>query len=175
MHTKPPRAARVFGSDRRAAPRDARRRLAAPTPRAAGRARRRLAAPTPRAGVSRRRYGQFILWPKTYATASERLECNSKDGVRIEVKVRFQYLPRQKSLYELTGLYQKEEAYQVVMKWHARSAIRNGCALYLAQEFQTKRSLVQEEIYNRLTTRLDDRMGTDVIDVQLTNIERPAE
>lgn len=120
-------------------------------------------------------YGQFILWPKTYATGSEKVDCNSKDGVRITIKVRFQYMPRQKSLYELTGLYQEQKAYKKVMRWHARSAIRNGCADFGAQEFQTQRSLVQEEIYDRLRTRLDEIMGTDVIDVQLTNIERPAE
>ena len=120
-------------------------------------------------------YGQFILWPKTYATKGESVECNSLDGVRIRVDVSFQYLPRQKALYDLTKLYEKESNYEVVLAWHSRSAIRNGCAEFTTQEFQTQRSVVQGAMYDRLKDRLSAYMETDVVDVQLTNIARPAE
>ena len=129
-------------------------------------------------------YGEFILWPKTYETVEEVVECNSEDGVRIELTVRYQYLPREKSLYKLTKMYTEhkddsdsefEYIYDKVLAWQARAAIRNGCAKYAAQEFQTQRGLVQTEIYTLLSERLDRFMHTDVIDVQLVYIKRPPE
>jgi regulator of protease activity HflC (stomatin/prohibitin superfamily) len=129
-------------------------------------------------------YGNFILWPKTYETVEEVVECNSEDGVRIELTVRYQYLPREKNLYKLTKMYteHKEDSdsefeyiYDKVLAWQARAAIRNGCARYAAQEFQTQRGLVQTEIYTLVSERLDRFMHTDVIDVQLVYIKRPPE
>ena len=73
-------------------------------------------------------YGKFILWPKTYATKNEGVRCNSLDGVRVKLDVSFQYLPRQKSLFDLTKTYEEESNYEVVLAWHSRSAIRNACA-----------------------------------------------
>merc|ERR1712159_77645 len=117
-------------------------------------------------------------------TVEEVVECNSEDGVRIELTVRYQYLPREKSLYKLTKMYteHKEDSdsefeyiYDKVLAWQARAAIRNGCAKYAAQEFQTQRGLVQTEIYTLLSERLDRFMHTDVIDVQLVYIKRPPE
>lgn len=61
------------------------------------------------------------------------------------------------------------------MAWFARSAIRNGCAEFTTQEFQTQRSLVQEAMYDRLTAGLRTAIATDIVDVQLPNIERPYE
>jgi len=129
-------------------------------------------------------YGEFILWPKTYETVEEVVECNSEDGVRVELTVRYQYLPREKSLYKLTKMYTEHKAdsdsefeyiYDKVLAWQARAAIRNGCAKYAAQEFQTQRGLVQTEIYTLVSERLDRFMHTDVIDVQLVYIKRPPE
>lgn len=120
-------------------------------------------------------FGTFILWPKTYATRSESVDCNSKDGVRIQLLVTFQYLPREKSIFDLTKLYEDDEGYKSVLKKHARSAIRNSCAAFTTQEFQTKRAQVQLDIYDRLLARLGVYMETDVIDVQLSNIQRPRE
>lgn len=120
-------------------------------------------------------FGSFILWPKTYATRSESIFCNSKDGVRIQLLVTFQYLPRETSIYDLTKLYEDDEGYKSVLKKHARSAIRNSCAIFTTQEFQTKRAQVQLDIYDRLLVRLGKYMETDVIDVQLSNIQRPRE
>jgi len=129
-------------------------------------------------------YGEFILWPKTYETVEEVVECNSEDGVRVELTVRYQYLPREKSLYKLTKMYTEhkddsdsefEYIYDKVLAWQARAAIRNGCAKYAAQEFQTQRGLVQTEIYTLVSERLDRFMHTDVIDVQLVYIKRPPE
>ena len=119
-------------------------------------------------------FGSFILWPQTYATRTEVVDCNSKDGVRIQLQVNFQYLPREKDIYELTKVYEDDDGYKSVLTKHARSAIRNACAAYTTQEFQTKRAQVQTEIYDRLLARLDDDpLKTDVVDVQLANIQRP--
>ena len=120
-------------------------------------------------------FGSFILWPQTYADRSETVDCNSEDGVRIRLVVNFQYLPREKDIYELTKIYEDDAGYKSVLTKHARSAIRNACAAYTTQEFQTQRAQVQTEIYDRLLYRLDSWMKTDVIDVQLANIERPGE
>lgn len=118
-------------------------------------------------------FGSFVLWPKTYSSRTERVDCNSADGVRINLLVKFQYLPRETSLYGLTNNYIDEKKYKNVLKKHSRSAIRNGCASFTTQEFQTNRAQVQTDIYDRLIDRLGSQMETDVIDVQLSNINRP--
>ena len=131
-------------------------------------------------------YGQWILWPKTYETVGESLNCNSLDGVRLRLETNFQYLPRQSSLFDLTKTYgpelgeakegegEQDNNFKTVLSWHSRSAIRNACAEFTTQEFQTQRSLVQSAIYDKLAARLASYLDTDVVDVQLTFIERPA-
>jgi len=120
-------------------------------------------------------YGSFILWPKTYATRTEKVECNTEDGVRVELVVTFQYLPREKEIVDLTKLYEDDDGYKSVLTKHARSAIRNACAAYDTQQFQTQRAQVQTSIYDQLLARLGNYVDTDVIDVQLSNIQRPEE
>eukprot|EP00617_Octactis_speculum_P019273 CAMPEP_0185770132 /NCGR_PEP_ID=MMETSP1174-20130828/57665_1 /TAXON_ID=35687 /ORGANISM="Dictyocha speculum, Strain CCMP1381" /LENGTH=308 /DNA_ID=CAMNT_0028455453 /DNA_START=22 /DNA_END=948 /DNA_ORIENTATION=- len=117
-------------------------------------------------------YGQFILWPKTYSNVKVNPEVNSLDGVLVVVEVSFQWLPHNAALYRLTKLYANLENYETVLKRYASSAIRDACAEYETLEFQTKRVQVQSSIYEHLAERIEN-LESDVIDVQLTFIDRP--
>ena len=137
-------------------------------------------------------FGDVIRWPKTYETMNlEGLPCNSKDGVEILVWISFQYLAEKESMFELTKLYKDVEGYKTVLYWRSRSAIRHACAKFTTQEFQTMRAQVQGAMLSQVGGELslaldpldndevvgefDSSMATQVFELQLTMIERPAE
>lgn len=119
-------------------------------------------------------FGQFILWPKTYSTMKVTEEVNSYDGVLIEVQVSFQWLPHHGALYDLTRLYIDVDKYSKVLKRSTTAAIRDACSEFETLEYQTKRVQVQERIYTYMSERIS-LLEADVIDVQLTSIERPVD
>ena len=69
--------------------------------------------------------------------------CNSKDGLEVNIGLSFQYMPNIGSIYHLTRLYVDYNGYKKNLKQRAQSAMRNTCAKYTAQEFQTLRASVQ--------------------------------
>jgi len=122
-------------------------------------------------------FGEFIIWPKTTQTAHEKLTCLSSDGVVCTIILAFQYTVVTTKIHQLTLDYQDFGNWKLIMSYKARSGIRNACAKFMAQEFQTKRSLVQTKMNDDLRLRLNkagSEMGATILDLQLTQVDRPA-
>jgi len=123
-------------------------------------------------------FGDIILWPSIYSymefseAKGTQITCNSKDGVAIGVDASFQFVPRKKDVFELTNTYQDFDTYYEVVRITARSALRDGCGNFTSIEFQTKRSDVQLTMDSYLTGEVG-KIFSDVVDMQLRNIERP--
>ena len=106
-------------------------------------------------------YGEFIKWPAMYKRLSLEEQCNSKDGLQITIGFTFQYIPNPTSLYDLTNLYMDYAGYVKNLKLRAKSAMRNTCAKYTAQEFQTLRAAVQITMYEDIIAAVDTPVLSD--------------
>ncbi len=115
---------------------------------------------------------EIIKWPITYQTAENKLSCNSRDGIRIELDISFQYIPVLTSVVELTKTYKNFENYRYMILNVTQSSIRHTCSDFLSDEFQTNRTQVR---YKMETDILDtiSLFKSNVIELQLRNIDRP--
>lgn len=119
-------------------------------------------------------FGYYILWPRTHQTLLQTVTGMSKDGVIVQVEVAFQYKIMETQLLKLTMDYVEIENYQKILRLKSRSGIRNACMKYTAQEFQTKRSAVQQAMTDAVNKRLTDGgMEATMYDLQLTKVDRP--
>lgn len=119
-------------------------------------------------------FGYYIKWPKTLQQLNQVVLCLSSDGVEVEVTTAFQYTPDSKYLHDLTMKYVDVDNWKKVLRLTSRSGIRNACAKFTAQEYQTQRAAVQQEMFRSVKARLlSGKMHALVIELQVTNIERP--
>jgi prohibitin 2 len=120
----------------------------------------------------------FIVFPRVYKTASfDNVNCLNKDGLTIQLKVQFQYLVSLKA-EELRSLildFKDHETYMQVVQDAAQSVIHDVCSEFNITQFQTSRMQFQTRIKDTLSSRLKTEFFTTVGDVQVSNIERPAQ
>merc|ERR1712224_1006589 len=99
------------------------------------------------------------------------------DGVVVTAQLAYQYIVQSTRIHELTLNYQDYEGWTRVLSLKAQSGIRNACSKFLVQEFQTRRSAVQTQMLDDVIARLaspSPGMGANVLDLQLTQVDRPA-
>ena len=127
-------------------------------------------------------YGQFILWPKE--VVEEVVECNSEDGVRIELTVRYSiYRGRRASTSSrrctrsTKMIRTRSSSTSTTRCWRGRRARPSGTAARNTPPRNSRRSAASSRPRSTRCCRaaLDRFMHTDVIDVQLVYIKRPPE
>lgn len=121
---------------------------------------------------------EFIIFPKVYRTASfDNVNCLNKDGLTIQLNVQFQYQASHqfKDLSSLIMEFQDHDTYIIVVKDAAQSVIHDVCSEFNISQFQTSRMLFQTQIKDTLADRLLKEFYTTVGDVQVSDIQRPAQ
>jgi len=109
----------------------------------------------------------------TMKVMTGRVDCNSYDGIKIEMDIAFQFIPDTQKIYELTLLYENFNKYQELIKIQARSSIRHGCGKYTAQQFQEMRPMVAKTMLADVKQDCSEKFMAIVSDLQIKNIERP--
>lgn len=120
-------------------------------------------------------FGEYLIWPKTTRTQSEKLNCLSKDGVVISAQIAYQYTVDAKQLRYLILNYKTYKSWQGFLSVNARTGIRNACTKHTALEYQTRRAAVQADMLTYLKARITQgKMHAIITDLQLTQVDRPA-
>ena len=117
-------------------------------------------------------FSEILRWPKVYNTLDQNIQCNSRDGLRIQLLLSFQYVPLRSFLPTLTRRYKNYEKYRDVVISMSRSSFRHTCSMYTAEDYQLNRSGISAQMETLLVERLNT-IYTDVVELQLGNIERP--
>ena len=122
-------------------------------------------------------FSSIIRWPIIYQTTAftgpDIIDCNSKDGLQMNLDVSFQYVPQVGKIYDLTMRYKDFDNYKLVLNSTARSSIRHTCSDFTSVDFQQSRSLVHNQMENDVRKSIQDVLFSDVIELQLKNIDRP--
>lgn len=117
-------------------------------------------------------FSEVIRWPINYQTIENVLVCNSKDGIKIDLDISFQYIPIKSAIFELTKQYKDFSTYREIIIYIARSSIMQSCSSFSSEDFQKTRSLVRSKIEQDIISNMY-YFKSNVIDLQLRNIDRP--
>ncbi len=122
-------------------------------------------------------FSKVVRWPSKQTTiefvGENRVECNSKDGLKIIFDTSFQFTPEASHLYELTKTFRDFDNYVEFVTDSAMSVATHTCGDFSAEEFQTRRSSVALELESEISEELFSLFRARVAQVQLNNIRRP--
>lgn len=116
-------------------------------------------------------FTETIRIPTVYQTLETKLDCNSNDGVKINIDVSFQFVPKIDDIFELITEYKNFETYVPVVESVSRASIRHTCSEFTAEEYQTKRSEINRRMEEDLVNKTSE-IYSNVLEFQLRNIER---
>jgi prohibitin 2 len=126
---------------------------------------------------------EFIRFPSTFIT--EDLPdgtCVSKDGLRVQFSVSFQYAIPQEWLIPTVLTYRGFEKWADVVSAAGTSAVQHSCAEFNISNFQSQRGVIQGTMEQNLRLKLEGKSGKGAdgvyaraISLQLRNVELPEE
>jgi len=125
----------------------------------------------------------FIKFPSLYITEDlDASTCVSKDGLRVDYEVTFQYQMPENWLLPAILKYRDFEGWARIVAAAGDSAVQHTCSLFEVSNFQNKRGIIQSKMEETLTLRLEGTDGTGadgvyakVLSLQLKNVELPEE
>mmetsp|Transcript_12766 Transcript_12766/g.37116 ORF Transcript_12766/g.37116 Transcript_12766/m.37116 type:complete len:385 (+) Transcript_12766:132-1286(+) len=123
----------------------------------------------------------FIKFPSTFVTVDESGTCVSRDGLRVEFSVTYQYLIRQEHLHDVVIRYRDFGKWAHIVEAAGHSAIQHSCAEYNVSNFQNQRGAIQAAMEANLRLKFsgdpddDEDFGVyaEAISLQLRNVDLP--
>eukprot|EP00541_Cyclophora_tenuis_P014533 CAMPEP_0116541814 /NCGR_PEP_ID=MMETSP0397-20121206/680_1 /TAXON_ID=216820 /ORGANISM="Cyclophora tenuis, Strain ECT3854" /LENGTH=346 /DNA_ID=CAMNT_0004065775 /DNA_START=98 /DNA_END=1138 /DNA_ORIENTATION=- len=125
---------------------------------------------------------RFIKFPSTFTTVDlPGATCVSRDGLRVEFSVTFQYQMPREWLVEAVLRYRNFERWATVVQAAGNSAVQHSCSEFDISNFQNKRGVIQSTMETNLRTKLEgtkddgsDGVFARAISLQLSNVELPS-
>jgi regulator of protease activity HflC (stomatin/prohibitin superfamily) len=127
-------------------------------------------------------YG-FVKFPSTQITASLTDTCVSRDGLRVEFEVTFQYQMPADAIVKAVNSYRDYKTWVLVVEAAGNSAVQHTCSEFNVTDFQTQRIQIQSSMHDSLRMKLqgspsgitDDGVYAFASSLQLKNVELPWE
>ena len=97
----------------------------------------------------------FVKFPSTQITANLVNTCVSRDGLRVEIDVTFQYQMPVEYIVDAIENYRDFKTWSTVVEAAGNSAIQHTCSEFNVTNFQTKRALIQTAMQDNLQFKLE--------------------
>jgi len=128
---------------------------------------------------------RFIKFPSTQITAEVQDTCVSRDGLRVQFHVSYQYLMPEAWIIAAVKKYRDFKKWGTIVEAAGNSAIQNSCSAFNITDFQSLRNLIQIDMFDELKLKLEGSTGSTnethdgvfarAIALQLKNVELPIE
>lgn len=127
---------------------------------------------------------KFIKFPSLYITADlPESTCVSKDGLRVNYDVTFQYRMEERDLKPAILKYRNFENWARIVEVAGNSAVQHACSLFEVSNFQNKRGVIQSTMEDYLRIKLEGVEGSSddvgvyatALSLQLRNVDLPSE
>jgi len=126
---------------------------------------------------------EFIKFPSVFVTVDlPNGVCVSKDGLRVEFQVTFQYQMPIEWVKPAVLKYRDFDKWATVVEAAGSSAVQHTCSEFEITNFQNQRGVIQTRMEENLRLKLEgpDRAGIDGVyaraqSLQLRNVELPSE
>jgi len=125
---------------------------------------------------------RFIKFPSTQITAEITDTCVSRDGLRVNFDVAFQFLMPESSIVAAVRKYRDFQKWGTVVRAAGNSAIQNSCSTFDITSFQSMRNLIQADMFNELKIKLEGNttgvvgyggVYATAVSLQLKNVDLP--
>jgi Membrane protease subunits, stomatin/prohibitin homologs len=125
---------------------------------------------------------RFIKFPSTQISAAVRDTCVSRDGLRVDLNVTFQYQMGAEHMVNAIEKYRDFKTWSWVVESAGQSAVQHTCSEFNITDFQTLRGQIQDAMFENLRLKLEGSLDgiTDkgvyaiASSLQLEDIELPA-
>lgn len=127
---------------------------------------------------------RFIKFPSTQITAEIADTCVSRDGLRVNFDVSYQFLMPALWIVPAVRKYRDFTKWGTVVRAAGNSAIQNSCSAFNITNFQSQRNLIQADMFRELTIKLEgsnvdlaehDGVYARAVSLQLKDVDLPAE
>lgn len=127
---------------------------------------------------------KFVKFPSTHLSVDLENTCVSRDGLLVFFQVTFQYQMTEQNLYPAALEYQDYYKWAEVVESAALSGVHHACSEFQVNEFQTKRDVLRDRMFENLRVKLEgDGSGSSssggvfakAISLQLNDLELPKE
>lgn len=126
---------------------------------------------------------RFIKFPSTQITAEISDTCVSRDGLRVQFEVSYQFLMPAAWIVPAVLRYRDFEKWGTVVKAAGNSAIQNSCSNFNITNFQSQRNKIQDDMKRELEIKLEGGVNATehegvyakAISLQLKNVNLPAD
>lgn len=112
-----------------------------------------------------------IEFSKTKDATLPLISCRTKDGLKLELEVSFQYRVLKDKIYDIYTTY--GENMKTVLLRIALDSISDTGTQYRAIDFFTQRTDISEKMKTQLNTRLNKDINAEVVYFQLRSIDLP--
>lgn len=124
---------------------------------------------------------RFIKFPSTQISETIEDTCVSRDGLRVGFMVSYQYQMPAANLLPVVEKYRNYKGWGMVVEAAGFSAVQHSCSQFNITNFQTKRNLIQDAMFDNLRVKLEGSNETQpphgvyarAISLQLKNLDLP--
>ena len=124
---------------------------------------------------------RFIKFPSTQISETVEDTCVSRDGLRVRFMVTYQYQMPAENLVAVVEKYKDYKSWGMVVEAAGYSAVQHSCSLFNITNFQTKRNLIQDAMFDNLRIKLEGSNETEpsfgvyarAVSLQLKNVDLP--
>jgi regulator of protease activity HflC (stomatin/prohibitin superfamily) len=126
---------------------------------------------------------RFIKFPSTYITVDlDDRTCVSRDGLRVQVSVTFQYRMPEENMLQAINKYREFTKWADIVEEAGLSAVHHSCSEFNISDFQNLRGQIQATMQENLGLKLEGDPENDLVGVyaiavslQLRNLALPSE
>lgn len=126
----------------------------------------------------------FVKFPSTQISADIADTCVSRDGLRVQIDVTFQYQMTAEYITQVVEKYRDFKSWATMVEATGNSAIQHTCSEYNVTDFQSLRNVIQDSMLDNMRIKLEGSVDEGINDdgvyalatsLQLRNIELPQE
>jgi len=126
----------------------------------------------------------FVKFPSTQISADIADTCVSRDGLRVQIDVTFQYQMTAEYITQVVEKYRDFKSWATMVEATGNSAIQHTCSEYNVTDFQSLRNVIQDSMLDNMRIKLEGSVDEGITDdgvyalatsLQLRNIELPQE
>jgi len=103
----------------------------------------------------------FIKFPSTQISTELQDTCVSRDGLRVEFEVVYQYQLKPEWIVDVILEYRDYDKWSQVVHAAGNSAIQHSCSFWNVTDFQSKRLAVQNTMFTNLQLKLEGESESD--------------
>lgn len=117
---------------------------------------------------------RFVKFPSTQISVNLADTCVSRDGLRVNYEVTFQYSLQANHITEVVRKYKDFKTWAVIVEAAGTSAVQHSCSNFNVTNFQGLRNQIQTHMYDKVKSKFTS-IRAEANSLQLSNVNLPVQ